>query len=56
MEALLAALGRPVCFSVVAPDSMVRRAGGRDVPVLDEPAWAEPLRVLSGMRQRGFHV
>jgi hypothetical protein len=52
MEALLGALGRPVRFSVVAPEGMVVRRGGEDLPIKDEPAWAEPLRRASGMRQR----
>jgi hypothetical protein len=50
MEALTAALGRPVRFSVVAPEGMVVRADGRDVFVTEEPAWTALLRADSGMR------
>ena len=56
MEALQGALGWPVRFSVVAPEGMVLRAEGRDLPVVEEPAWAEPLRVASGMRPRSRPV
>ncbi len=51
MAALTTALGRPLCFSVVAPGGMVRRVGGRDLLVAEEPWWAEPLRQASGMRR-----
>ncbi len=54
MDALVGALGRPVRFSVVAPEGMVLRDGGRDLLVGEEPAWAEPLRVASGMRPRAL--
>ncbi len=50
MEALAAALGRSVRFSVVAPEGMVVRADGRDVLVEQEPAWTTLLRAASGMR------
>jgi hypothetical protein len=51
--ALLAALGRAVDFSVVAPDGMVRvgQDGGSE-RVLDEPGWAAELRLASGMGRR----
>jgi hypothetical protein len=49
MAALTEALGRPVRFSVVAPDGMVVREDGRDVRVTQEPAWAGLLRADSGM-------
>ncbi|RKH38700.1 hypothetical protein [Corallococcus sicarius] len=49
MAALQAALGRPLRFSVVAPDGMVARVGGEDVPVRPEPPWAAPLRIASGL-------
>ncbi len=52
MAALTEALGRPVRFSVVAPDGMVMRENGRDVRVTEEPCWAGRLRVDSGMRRR----
>ncbi len=51
MAALTEALGRPVRFSVVAPDGMVVREDGRDVRVTPEPAWAGLLRANSGMRE-----
>lgn len=49
MEAIESGLGREVVFSVVAPGGMLRRVGGQDVPVSDEPSWASVLRTLSGM-------
>jgi len=49
MEALTAALGRSVRFSVVAPEGMVVREDGRDVLVKQEPAWTALLRANSGM-------
>lgn len=49
MAALQTALGRPLRFSVVAPDGMVVRMGGEDVLVSNEPAWAAPLRLASGL-------
>ncbi|WNG55570.1 hypothetical protein F0U59_12920 [Archangium gephyra] len=52
MAALTEALGRPVRFSVVAPNGMVVREDGRDVHVTHEPSWARGLRVDSGMRTR----
>jgi hypothetical protein len=52
MAALTEALGRPVRFSVVAPDGMVLREDGRDVRVTQEPTWARSLRVDSGMHAR----
>lgn len=50
MEALTVALGRPLRFSVVAPDGMVVREHGRDLRITEEPAWAPRLRAASGMR------
>lgn len=50
MAALTEALGRPVRFSVVAPEGMVVREDGRDVHVTEEPGWAGLLRADSGMR------
>ena len=49
MAALTEALGRPVRFSVVAPDGMVVREDGRDVRVTEEPGWTGHLRSESGM-------
>lgn len=48
MAALIEALGRPVRFSVVAPDGMVVREDGRDVRVTAEPGWTGRLRAESG--------
>ncbi len=50
MEALAAALGRSVRFSVVAPEGMVAREDGRDVLVKQEPAWTALLRADAGIR------
>ncbi|ATB46031.1 hypothetical protein [Corallococcus macrosporus] len=50
MAALTSALGKPLRFSVVAPEGMVARRQGRDVLVADEPWWAEALRSASGIR------
>jgi hypothetical protein len=49
MAALTEALGRPVRFSVVAPDGMVMRENGRDVRVTEEPGWTGRLRAESGI-------
>jgi Prokaryotic homologs of the JAB domain len=49
MAALVAALGRDLRFSVVAPSGMIAREAGVEVLVADEPAWAEALRHESGM-------
>jgi hypothetical protein len=52
MEALLAALGKPIRFSVVAPNGMIARVDGKDalVALADEPWWTALLRLASGMR------
>lgn len=52
MQALEAALGKPLVFSVVAPGGMIRRQNGKDAVVDAEPAWAARLRVASGMTSR----
>jgi hypothetical protein len=49
MEALESALGRRLCFSIVAPGGMIRRQDGKDDIVRSEPAWAAALRQASGM-------
>jgi hypothetical protein len=51
MEALTAGLGRPLRFSVVAPNGTVVRQNAEDVRVgvEDEPWWAALLRRASGM-------
>ncbi len=52
MGALDAALGKRLCFSVVAPAGMIRRSDdGGAVRVSDEPWWAELLRLASGMHR-----
>ncbi|MBX3258422.1 MAG: Mov34/MPN/PAD-1 family protein [Labilithrix sp.] len=61
MRALVTALGRPVLFSVVAPDGMIRRVEPVDEPgagedrrarlVEDEPWWTRLLRLASGMQE-----
>ncbi|PTL79421.1 hypothetical protein [Vitiosangium sp. GDMCC 1.1324] len=53
MEALTVALGRPVRFSVVAPDGMVVREEGKDRLVTVEPGWTGRLRTESGMPRAG---
>jgi hypothetical protein len=50
MAALGSALGRPLRFSVVAPDGMIAREDGADRPVSPEPWWARLLRLSSGMK------
>jgi len=50
MAALTEALGRPVRFSVVAPDGMVVREDGGDACPVEEPRWTARLRSESGMR------
>jgi hypothetical protein len=58
MRALVQALGRPLLFSVVAPNGMVRRLEGgenedrRSATIVDdgaEPWWTSLLRLASGM-------
>ena len=59
MRALVSALGRPLVFSVIAAQGMVRRtenleAGGDARPptiVGDEPWWTSVLRLASGVHQ-----
>lgn len=51
MQALRAALGTAIVFSVVAPNGTVRRQNDEDVHVelKDEPWWANLMRRASGM-------
>jgi hypothetical protein len=49
MRALTSALGRSLRFSVVTPDGVLARDGGRDAIVEPEPPWAKLLRTESGM-------
>ena len=59
MRALVSALGRPLLFSIVTPDGLVRRTealepGGdarHTTLVGDEPWWASVLRLASGIHQ-----
>lgn len=61
MDALVAALGKNLVFSVVAPGGMVRRRYGTrrgrreqlmDSIVQEEPWWAALLRAASGMKPK----
>ncbi|WNG39289.1 hypothetical protein F0U60_41010 [Archangium minus] len=58
MGALTLALGRPVRFSVVAPNGMVVREHGEERLVTEEPHWTGRLRAESRMqlRQDNVHV
>lgn len=57
MRALVTALGKPMLFSVVSPNGMVRRVEQIDVGIYpscrvtdqEEPWWAALLRLASGM-------
>ena len=53
MEALRSALGRPLAFSVVAPQGMIRTDGGPATRVEGEPFWAALLRLASFMEEGG---
>ena len=62
MRALVTALGRPLVFSVVSPDGMVRRAehveptGAPPESVVDEPWWTNLLRLASGMNRSTYEA
>jgi hypothetical protein len=49
MAALDAALGRALRFSVLAPEGLVVRDGGKVFESDENPWWAELLRLASGM-------
>jgi hypothetical protein len=50
MDALDAALGRPLGYAVVTPDNLLRRrSDGRTLVEDIEPAWVAQLRAASGM-------
>jgi hypothetical protein len=50
MEAIDAALGRPLAYSVVTADNLLRRGpDGRTLVIAPEPAWVADLRAASGM-------
>jgi hypothetical protein len=51
MEAIDAALGRALRYSVVAPRVVIARIDGKTSEVDPEPWWAGLLRLASGMRQ-----
>jgi hypothetical protein len=55
MQALDAALGRPLRYAVLAPDGLFVREDGNDVERDEEPWWAALLALASGMTltQRG---
>jgi hypothetical protein len=52
MQALGAALGKKLRFSVVAPDGMIAREGDEPTVIDEEPWWAPLLRTASGMKPR----
>lgn len=53
MAALWAALGRPIRFSVVTPEGMIRsEREGHEELVADEPWWTNLLRSASGVSGR----
>jgi Prokaryotic homologs of the JAB domain len=53
MAAIDAALGRPLCYSVVTGEKVLRRTAEGATLVLDpEPAWASALRLMSGLTER----
>ena len=52
MEALESALGKPLRFSVVAPNGIIVRQNGKDEIVTEEPWWAALLRRASGFQPR----
>lgn len=50
MDAIDTALGRPLGYAVVTPETLLRRGpDGRTLVVDDEPAWVADLRAASGM-------
>jgi len=53
MEAIDAALGKPMRYSVVAPRLTIARVGadGATIQIDPEPWWAGLLRLASGMRK-----
>ncbi len=52
MAAVLAALGRPLRFSVVAPAGVLARIDGHDQIVRDQPPWAARLRQESRIAEQ----
>jgi hypothetical protein len=53
MQAIDAALGRPLRYSVVAPKRTIARVDGKTIEVNPEPWWAGLLRLASGMGEPG---
>jgi hypothetical protein len=49
MQALDAALGRPLRYAVLAPEGLYVREGGRDFESAEQPWWASLLALASGM-------
>jgi len=52
MSALESALGRELCFAVVAPDGVLEKRGTRVMRLESEPAWATELRIASRMIEK----
>ncbi len=53
MDALDAALGRPLAYAVVTPENLLRRRpDGRTLIEEHEPAWVADLREASGLEVR----
>ena len=51
MQAVWAALGHDIVFSVVTPAGMIRISAGRECErVSEEPAWVKAIRFASGLR------
>jgi hypothetical protein len=48
----VAALGRPLRFSVVTPAKTIVRSASADEVRTDEPWWAALMRLASGMKHR----
>ena len=53
MEALDAALGKPMKYIVVAPTKTISRQGDTNEDVSPEPWWVALLRLASGMQKEG---
>jgi hypothetical protein len=56
MQALDAALGRKLRYSVVTPAAMLRRTADGDVLVDAEPWWATLIRVASGIPPHDLEI
>ena len=51
MQALDAALGRPLRYAVLAPEGLYVRENGRDFASDERPWWVPLLQLASGMRE-----